>query len=124
MVWNFTTDKFFYYNGDILYVLRNVPSELDAPDVIIVIFYLDQFTFVTLDSVTANSDGNFSTTIQVGGTTRSTYRIYPIQVTSEESSMGKSIEYLASSTTTSELSLEPTPESHFTPESIHESIQE
>jgi len=124
MVENFTTDKFFYYKGDILYVSRNVPSELDASDVTIVIFYLDQFTFVTLDSATANSDGNFSTIIQVGGSTRPTYRIYPIQVTSEENSMEKSIEYLAFSTTTSELTLEPTPESHFTPEPIHESTQE
>ena len=107
---DFTTNKFLYYEGDTLYVSGNVSSDLDAPEVTIVIFNPGKSTFVILGSATANSDGSFSTTLQVGGPTWTTYGIYPIQVTSEGSSMEKSIEYRAPLTSTSESTLEPTPE--------------
>ncbi len=115
---DFTTNKSLYYEGDTLYVSGNVSSDLEAPDVTIVIFNPSKSTFVTLGSTTANSDGSFSTTLQVGGPTWTTYGIYPIQVTSEGSSMEKSIEYSVSSTTTSQPEPAPTsePKSTSTPE--------
>ena len=113
---DFTTNKSIYYEGDTLYVSGNVSSDLDSPEVTIVIFNPGKSTFVTLGSAAANSDGSFSTTIQVGGPTWTTFGIYPIQVTSEGSSMEKSIEYKESPTTIPE----PTPESTSNPEPIHE----
>ena len=123
---NFTTNKSLYYEGDTMYISGNVSSDLDTPEVTIVIFNPAKSTFVTLGSVTANSDGSFSATLQVGGPTWTTFGIYPIQVTSEGSSMEKSIEYRAPLTSTSEStlepSLEPTPESPLFSEPIPESI--
>ncbi len=113
---DFTTNKSLYYEGDTLYVSGTVSSELDSPNVTIVIFNPGKSTFVTLGSAIANSDGSFSATLLVGGPTWSTYGIYPIQVTSEGNSMEKSIEYRESSTTTPE----PTPELSSTPEYIPE----
>ncbi len=110
---DFTTNKSLYYEGDTLYVSGNVSSDLEAPDVTIVIFNPSKSTFVTLGFATANSDGSFSATLQVGGPTWTTYGIYPIQVTSEGSSMEKSIEYSVSSTTTPQ----PEPEQTSEPES-------
>ncbi len=127
MVENFTTDKFLYYEGDTLYVSGNVSSELDEPYVTIVIFNPGKSTFVTLGSTTANFDGDFSTTIQIGGPTWTTFGIYPIQVTSEGSSMEKSIEYRASSTTsepTPKLTPKPTPEPISELPSLSEPIHE
>ncbi|MEK0350968.1 MAG: hypothetical protein QQN60_07070, partial [Nitrosopumilus sp.] len=94
-VTDFTTNKSLYHEGDTLYVSGNVSSDLDSPEVTIVIFNPGKSTFVTLGSATANSDGSFSATLQVGGPTWTTYGVYPIQVTSEGSSMEKSIEYRA-----------------------------
>jgi len=111
---DFTTDKSLYYEGDTLYVSGNVSSDLGAPDVTIVIFNPSKSTFVTLGFATANSDGSFSATLQVGGPTWTTYGIYPIQVTSEGSSMEKSIEYSVSSTTTPQ----PEPKQTSEPESV------
>jgi len=112
---DFTTNKSIYYEGDTLYVSGNVSSDLDSPEVTIVIFNPGKSTFVTLGSATANSDGSFSTTLQVGGPTWTTFGNYPIQVTSEGSSMEKSIEYKEFPTTTPESTPEPLPES--TPQS-------
>jgi hypothetical protein len=112
---DFTTNKSIYYEGDTLYVSGNVLSDLDFPEVTIVIFNPDRSTFVTLGSATANSDGSFSTTLQVGGPTWTTFGSYPIQVTSEGNSMEKSIEYKEFPTTTPESTPEPIPES--TPQS-------
>ncbi len=109
VVEDFTTNKSLYYEGDALYVSGNVSSDLEAPEVTIVIFNPSKSTFVTLGFATANSDGSFSATLQVGGPTWTTYGIYPIQVTSEGNSMEKLIEYKESSTTTPES--EPTPTS-------------
>jgi hypothetical protein len=117
---DFTTNKSLYYEGDTLYVSGTVSSDLDSPNVTIVIFNPGKSTFVTLGSAIANSDGSFSATLLVGGPTWSTYGIYPIQVTSEGSSMEKSIEYSESSTTTPE----PTPEPSSTSESIPEPTPE
>ncbi len=115
---DFTTDKSLYYEGDTLYVSGTVSSDLDAPEVTIVVFNPSKSTFVTLDSTTANSDGSFSTTLQIGGPTWTTYGIYPIQVTSEGNSMEKLIEYKESFTTTPEpeptFTSEPTPTSEST----------
>ena len=116
VVEDFTTNKSLYYEGDTLYVSGNVSSDLEAPEVTIVIFNPSKSTFVTLGSTTANSDGSFSATLQVGGPTWTTYGIYPIQVTSEGSSMEKSIEFSVSSSTT------PPPEPEPTPEPTSESI--
>ncbi|MEK0330454.1 MAG: hypothetical protein QQN62_02060 [Nitrosopumilus sp.] len=125
-VTDFTTNKSLYHEGDTLYVSGNVSSDLDSPEVTIVIFNPGKSTFVTLGSATANSDGSFSATLQVGGPTWTTYGVYPIQVTSEGSSMEKSIEYRAYLTSTSEStlepSLEPTPESPLFSEPIPEPI--
>jgi len=116
VVEDFTTNKSLYYEGDTLYVSGNISSDLESPDVTIVIFNPSKSTFVTLGSTTANSDGSFSATLQVGGPTWTTYGIYPVQVTSEGSSMEKSIEYSVSPTTTpppepiSESESTPTPE--------------
>ena len=112
---DFTTDKSLYYDGDTLYVSGTVSSDLDAPEVTIVVFNPSKSTFVTLDSTTANSDGSFSATLQIGGPTWTTYGIYPIQVTSEGNSMEKLIEYKESFATTPEL--EPTFTSEPTPTS-------
>jgi hypothetical protein len=121
---DFTTNKSIYYDGDTLHVSGNISSDLDSPEVTIVIFNPGKSTFVTLGSATANSDGSFSTTIQVGGPTWATFGIYPIQVTSEGSSMEKSIEYKESPTTTPEPTpeplQEPTPQSTSNPELIPE----
>ncbi len=115
MVEDFTTNKSLYYEGDTLYVSGNVSSDLEAPEVTIVIFNPSKSTFVTLDSTTANSDGSFSATLQIGGPTWTTYGIYPIQVTSEGNSMEKLIEYKESFATTPEpeptFTSEPTPTS-------------
>jgi len=112
---DFTTDKSLYYEGDTLYVSGTVSSDLDAPEVTIVVFNPSKSTFVTLDSTTANSDGSFSATLQIGGPTWTTYGIYPIQVTSEGNSMEKLIEYKESFATTPEpeptFTSEPTPTS-------------
>ncbi len=113
---DFTTDKSIYYEGDTLYVSGNVSSELETPGVTIVILDPNRSTFVTLGSATANSDGSFSATLHVGGPTWTTYGIYPIQVTSEGSSMEKSIEYKKLSTTTSESNPEPSTEPSSNPE--------
>ncbi len=123
---DFTTNKSLYYEGDTLYVSGNVSSDLEAPDVTIVIFNPSKSTFVTLGFATANSDGSFSATLQVGGPTWTTYGIYPIQVTSEGSSMEKSIEYSVSSTTTPQPEPEQTsePESASTPKLIPKSAPE
>jgi len=115
VVEDFTTNKSLYYEGDTLYVSGNVSSDLEAPEVTIVIFNPSKSTFVTLGSTTANSDGSFSATLQIGGPTWTTYGIYPIQVTSEGSSMEKSIEYSVSSTTISSPEPEPISESESTP---------
>ena len=117
---DFTTDKSLYYEGDTLHVSGTVSSELDSPNVTIVIFNPGKSTFVTLGSAIANSDGSFSSTLLVGGPTWSTYGFYPIQVTSEGSSMEKSIEYRESSTTTPK----STPEPGSAPESISEPTPE
>jgi len=106
---DFTTNKSLYSEGDTLYVSGNVSSDLEAPNVTIVIFNPSKSTFVTLGYTTANSDGSFSTTLQIGGPYWTVYGIYPIQVTSEGSSMEKSIEYSVSSTTTPQP--EPAPKS-------------
>ena len=123
---DFTTDKSLYYEGDTLYVSGNVSSDLGAPDVTIVIFNPSKSTFVTLGFATANSDGSFSATLQVGGPTWTTYGIYPIQVTSEGSSMEKSIEYSVSSTTTPQPEPKQTsePESASAPKLIPKSAPE
>ena len=123
---DFTTNKSLYYEGDTLYVSGNVSSDLEAPDVTIVIFNPSKSTFVTLGFATANSDGSFSATLQVGGPTWTTYGIYPIQVTSEGSSMEKSIEYSVSSTTTPQPEPKQTsePESASTPKLIPKSASE
>jgi len=118
---DFTTNKSLYYEGDTLYVSGNVSSDLESPNVTIVIFNPGKTTFVTLGSAVANSDGSFSTTLQVGGPTWTTFGIYPIQVTSEGSSMEKSIEYSASPTTIPEPTPESTPEPTLTLEPIPES---
>jgi len=124
---DFTTNKSLYYEGDTLYVSGNVSSDLESPNVTIVIFNPGKTTFVTLGSAVANSDGSFSTTLQVGGPTWTTFGIYPIQVTSEGSSMEKSIEYRESTITIPEptpepiSTPEPTPEPISTPEPILES---
>jgi len=115
VVEDFTTNKSLYYEGDTLYVSGNVSSDLEAPEVTIVIFNPSKSTFVTLGSTTANSDGSFSATLQVGGPTWTTYGIYPIQVTSEGNSMEKSIEYSVSPTTTPPPEPEPISESESTP---------
>ncbi len=115
VVEDFTTNKSLYYEGDTLYVSGNVSSDLESPDVTIVIFNPSKSTFVTLGSTTANSDGSFSATLQVGGPTWTTYGIYPVQVTSEGSSMEKSIEYSVSPTTTPPPEPEPISESESTP---------
>ncbi len=114
---DFTTNKSLYYEGDTLYVSGTVSSELDSPNVTIVIFNPSKSTFVTLGSAIANSDGSFSATLLVGGPTWSTYGIYPIQVTSEGSSMEKSIEYKESSTPESPPETESSSESIPAPES-------
>ncbi len=123
VVEDFTTNKSLYYEGDTLYVSGNVSSELEAPGVTIVILDPNRSTFVTLGSATANSDGSFSASLQVGGPTWTTYGIYPVQVTSEGSSMEKSIEYSVSSTTISSPEPEPISESESTstPEQTTES---
>jgi len=124
---DFTTNKSLYYEGDTLYVSGNVSSDLESPNVTIVIFNPGKTTFVTLGSAVANSDGSFSTTLQVGGPTWTTFGIYPIQVTSEGNSMEKSIEYRESTITIPEptpepiSTPEPTPEPISTPEPIPES---
>ena len=73
IVEDFTTDKSVYYEGDTLYVSGTVYSDLDAPDVTIVIFDPSKSTFVTLGSAIANSDGSFSATLRVGGPTWTSY---------------------------------------------------
>jgi len=113
---DFTTDKSIYYEGDTLYVSGNVSSDLDEPAVTIGILNPSKSTFVTLGFATANSDGNFSDTLLVGGPLWAVYGIYPIQVTSEGSIMEKSIEYKKLSTTTSESNPEPSTKQTSNPE--------
>jgi len=119
---NFTTNTSIYYEGDTLYVSGSVSSDLDAPGVTIVIFNPSKSTFATVGFTTANSDGSFSTTLQVGGPTWTTYGMYPIQVTSEGSSLEKLIEYSVYSKTLPQPESELTfkPESTLTPKLIPE----
>ncbi len=81
---NFTTDKSIYYEGDTMYISGTVSSDLDEPNVTIVVFNPSKSAPVTLGSATANNDGSFSSTIVVGGPNWSVYGFYPIQVTSED----------------------------------------
>ena len=105
VVENFTTNKSLYYEGETMHISGTVSSDLESPEVTVVVFDPSRSTFVTLASTTANSEGHFSTTIHVGGPTWTVYGVYPVQVTSEGSSMEKSIAYKDSSP-----SSEPSPE--------------
>jgi len=108
---DFTTNKSLYYEGDTMYISGNVSSELDAPNVSIVVWNPGKTVPVTLGFAVANADGSFSSTVVVGGPNWSIYGLYSVQVTSENTSMEKLIEYKESSTP------EPIPE----PESSSES---
>lgn len=117
-----STDKSVYFNGDTLFISGSVSSEMENPSVNVLVFAPLHSTIVTIafPPPTANSNGDFSTSINVGGPTWSTYGTYFVQVTSEGSSKEISIEYLESSTP--EPTLEPTPSTP-EPESIFTTLK-
>ena len=113
---DFTTDQSVYYEGDTMYISGNVSSDSDAPHVSITVFNPSKAFFVTLGFTTANDDGSFSSSIVVGGPKWSVYGLYPIQVTSENTSLEKLIEYKEDSTKIPTSTTEPATPEPKTPE--------
>ena len=112
-----TTDKSVYYDGEILHISGTLSSESENPIVSVVVFDPQRTTFVTIgDPTSANIDGSFSTSLTIGGPLWTSYGDYPVQVTSEGSSMEVIIEYKESSTPEPESEPTPEPESEPTPE--------
>jgi len=110
----FTTDKFLYYEGDIMYISGIVPYDTEIETVKIQIIS-PWNTFTHIEERKVKSDGSFSTNINVGGPLWNPYGIYLIKVFYDEM-MEKSIEYKKSSTTTSESTPEPSTGTSTTPE--------
>ena len=92
------TDKSVYYDGDTIHVSGIVSSELPVTSVSVVILDPTRSTFVAVAPTIANSDGSFSVTIRAGGPLWTSYGLYPIQATSEDTTQETIIEYMESST--------------------------
>ncbi len=93
VVENFTTDKSLYHKDNQLNISGNVFYDSEIPFVTIQIFTPGKSNFADFDTVPVNPDGSFSSTIVVGGPNWPVYGFYPIQVTSEDTSIEKLIEY-------------------------------
>ena len=104
------TDKSVYYDGDTIHVSGIVSSELPVTSVSVVILDPTRSTFVAVAPTIANSDGSFSVIIRAGGPLWTSYGLYPIQATSEDTTQETIIEYMESSTPEPEPTPEPTPE--------------
>ena len=87
------SDKSVYFNGDTMLISGSVSSELDNPSVNVMVFAPFHSTIVTIaiPVPTANSNGDFSTSIHVGDGTWTTYGTYFVQATSEGSTKEISI---------------------------------
>jgi len=98
---DFTTDKSLYYEGDIMYI-SGIVSYDPAIQTVIIQISTPWNTFAHIEESNVNSDGSFSTNINIGGPLWNPYGIYLIKVF-YDGMMEESIEYKKSSTTTSEL---------------------
>jgi hypothetical protein len=105
-VHNFSTDKSLYHKGDQLNISGNVSYDPDVPFVTIQIFTPGKLNFADFNTVSANSDGSFSTTFHVGGPTWTVDGVYPIKVT-YAGSLEESVEYKEFSETTTPSNPEP-----------------
>ena len=118
-VYDFSTDKPLYHNGDQLNISGNVSYDPDIPFVTIQIFTPNKSNFADFNIISVNPDGGFSTTFHVGGPTWTADGVYPIKIT-YAGSLEESIEYKKFSETTP--SLNPETEVSATPNSELESI--
>ena len=89
---DFTTDKSLYHQGDQLTISGTVSYDSEIPFVTIQIFTPGKSNFADFNTISANPNGSFSTTFNVGGPTWTSDGIYPIKVT-YDGNLEKSIEY-------------------------------
>ena len=118
-VYNFSTDKSLYHNGDQLNISGNISYDPAVPFVTIQIFTPNKSNFADFDVVSANPDGSFFATFHVGGPTWTTDGIYPIKIT-YAGSLEESVEFIKFSDTTT--SINPEPEISTTPNFEPESV--
>jgi len=118
-VYNFSTDKSLYHNGDQLNVSGNISYDPNVPFVTIQIFTPNKSNFADFNTVSANPDGSFSATFHVGGPTWIADGIYPIKIT-YAGSLEESVEFKKFSETTTSINPEPEASTipNFEPESV------
>ena len=115
VVEDFTTNKTLYHKDDQLNISGNVSYDPKNPLVTIQIFTPGKSNFAYFWTLPVNSDGSFSHSLIVGGSTWTSDGSYSIKVT-YDGNMEKSIEYTKLSATISDSNPEPSTEPSSNPE--------